>query len=138
MYLHNIYNRVWVYFSRNRCDWLQGGWTGKKRGCDKKRVDGIYKNFYLSGKVVNKWKLVKWVAIFPKNWYFPTTTIRLHWVTNLKTCLSAFNFLPVSFFHLPLWILWTKLKNILNLNQKKWNTGSQICKLHLIFYQHLY
>ena len=53
-----------------------------------------------------------------------------------------FSFLQVSFSPLLLWIPTenrAKLKKILNLNHRlKWNTRLQVCKLHLIFYEHFY
>ena len=60
----------------------------------------------------------------------------------MKISLSTFSFLQVSFSPLLLWIPTenrAKLKKILNLNHRlKWNTRLQVCKLHLIFYEHFY
>ena len=60
----------------------------------------------------------------------------------MKISLSMFSFLQVSFSPLLLWIPTenrTKLKKILNLDHRlKWNTRLQVCKLHLIFYEHFY
>ena len=103
-------------------------WPGRDGGCNKKGVVGIYKNLHLRGGV-NKWKWGKWVAIFPKNWYCPTSSCnKVTQSTSLKNCLSTFNFFPVSFFPLLLCVSRenrTTLNKILNLSHRlKWNTIS--------------
>ena len=69
---------------------------------------------------VNKWKCVKWVPIFPKNWCWPPI-INLHKVTTKNTDYG-FEDLRLIFSRLGfLWILTknrTRTRKILNLNHR--------------------
>ena len=78
------------------------------------------------------------MVIFPKNWYFPNPSCnKVTQSSSLKNCLSTFNFFPVSFFTHLLCISRknrTQVKKILTLSHRlKWNTISQIQKMHFIF-----
>ena len=77
---------------------------------------------------VNKWKWGKWVAIFPKNWYCPTT---FNYVTQISIRKFILHIWKTVYLHLILFRLAsfppllcistknkTKLKKTLNLNHR--------------------
>ena len=113
---------------KNKCHFLRNKFRMKCIIMTQTRRPKTNKNLHLKGGV-NKWKWGKWVAIFPKNWYCPTSSCnKVTQSTSLKNCLSTFNFFPVSFFPLLLCVSRenrTTLNKILNLSHRlKWNTIS--------------
>ena len=55
---------------------------GQGGGCNKKRQMEYTKIFIGVWAGSNKWKWLKWVAFFRKNWYCPSSAIRLHRATS--------------------------------------------------------
>ena len=66
-----------------RCNWLKERWAGREGVAIKRDKWNIKKSSSEWGDV-DKWKCVKWVAIFPKDWYCPDSVIRLYKVTSNK------------------------------------------------------
>ena len=114
---------------------IKRGMGGQGGSCnEKKQVEYIRKR-----GSVKRWKQIKWVP----------TAITLHRITSRSNTgcileeLSVYIFFSISFFFSLLLCISTeyriKLKKIHNMNHRlKWNTSSQICKMHLIFCQQLH